>query len=36
MTAAKDWHEVEKLTRRVFEAADWRALGEVYFHEDGE
>ena len=36
MTAPKEWHEVEKLTRRVFEAADWRALGEVYFHEDGE
>ena len=36
MTAPKDWHEVEKLTRRVFEAADWRALGEVYFHEGGE
>lgn len=36
MTAPREWHEVERLTRRVFEAADWRALGEVYFHEDGE
>ena len=36
MTSPQDWHEVEKLTRRVFDAVDWRVLGDVYFHEDGE
>jgi len=36
VSSAKDWHEIEKLTRRVFDAIDWRVLGEVYFHEDGE
>lgn len=36
MTSPQDWHEVEKLTRRVFDAVDWRVLGDIYFHEDGE
>lgn len=36
MTSPQDWHQVEKLTRRVFDAVDWRVLGDVYFHEDGE
>ena len=36
MSSAQDWHEIEKLTRRVFEAIDWSVLGAVYFHEDGE
>ena len=36
MTAPEDWHEVEKQTRRVFDVVDWRALGELYFHEEGE
>ena len=36
MSDPQQWHEVEKLTRRVFAAVDWGALGEIYFHEDGE
>ena len=32
MSSPKDWHEVEKLTRRVFDAVDWSALGGIYFH----
>lgn len=36
MSSPQDWHDVEKLTRRVFEAIDWAVLGEIYFHEDGE
>ena len=31
-----DWLELEKLTKKVFEAVDWVKLGEIYFHEDGE
>ncbi len=31
-----DWLELEKRSKRVLDAADWRALGDVYFHEDGE
>ncbi|HEB52264.1 MAG TPA: hypothetical protein ENI87_03300, partial [bacterium] len=34
--AAKDWLELEKMTRRCFAAVDWAVLGDVYFHEDGE
>jgi len=34
--AGADWAAVTMLARRVFDAVDWRALGEVYFHEDGE
>jgi hypothetical protein len=34
--APNDWLEVEKLTKKVFEVVDWHALGEIYFHEDGE
>jgi hypothetical protein len=36
LSSPQDWHEVEKRTRRVFEAVDWAALGAIYFHEDGE
>lgn len=32
----QDWLDVEKVTKKVFEAADWAKLGEIYFHEDGE
>lgn len=31
-----DHGAVSLLTRRVLEALDWRALGAIYFHEDGE
>ena len=32
----QDWLEVERTTKKVFAAADWRVLGDVYYHEDGE
>jgi hypothetical protein len=30
-----DWLDVEKVVKKVFAAADWDKLGELYFHEDG-
>ena len=32
----QDWLAVEKQCKQVLAAADWQALGELYFHEDGE
>jgi len=31
-----DWDSVTRARERVFDALDWRGLGEIYFHEDGE
>lgn len=36
MSSPQDWHEIEKRTRKVFDAIDWQVLGGIYFHEDGE
>lgn len=39
MTAMRgklSWERCEVLCDRVFNAIDWAALGELYFHEDGE
>ncbi|MCK5942378.1 MAG: hypothetical protein KAI24_10445 [Planctomycetes bacterium] len=36
MSSPQDWHEVEKQTRRCFDAVDWAVLGDIYFHEQGE
>lgn len=33
---AGDWQGVAALAERVFASLDWRALGAIYFHEDGE
>ena len=31
-----DWPSVTLLARRVLDRLDWRALGDIYFHDDGE
>lgn len=30
------WDRCEATTQKLFEALDWRALGAIYFHDDGE
>lgn len=34
--SAADWPAVLRLAARVMDHLDWRALGEIYFHDDGE